>query len=152
MYSPGIRTLSVETKITSMAVVKINGEQFSIKEVPPSDSQLVLKQKAILLGSVDLPTLVTDLGRVGKFVRLAYNGVACAGRTELQIEIRAIGVDVTKLCDKSAVTVSRFKTASTSVLARLKSTYGFLTGGFEKMALVTLKAVAEVAKDYGYCC
>ena len=145
MYNRGVRSLSVATKITSMALVKINGEEFSITEIPPSDSQLVLKQKAILLGSIDLPTLVTDLGRVGKFVRVAYNGVA--GHTDLQIEIREIGVNVTKLCDKSAVTVSRFKTASNNVLARLKSTYGFLTGGFEKMALVTMKAVAEVAKD-----
>lgn len=128
-----------------MALVKIGDESFSIKEIPASNTQLVIKQKDVLLGSVDLPALVSDLGRVGKFVRIAYNGVA--GHTELQIEIRAIGVDVTKLCDKSAVTVASFKTASTSVLSRLKSTYGFLTGGFEKMALVTLKAVTDVARE-----
>ena len=125
-------------------LVKIGDESFSIKEIPSSDTALVLKKKDIILGSVDLPALVSDLGRVGNCVRIAYNGVA--GYTELQIEIRQIGYNVTKLCDKSAVTVASFKAASESVLGRLKSTYGFLLSGFEKMALTTLKAVTDVAK------
>lgn len=125
--------------------MKIEGETFSITEIPASDTKLVLQQKRILLGSVDLEALVTDLGRVGNFVRIAYNGVA--DDTDLQIQVRAIGVDVTKLCDKSAVTVASFKTASTSVLDQLESTYGFLTSGFEKMALITLEAVTDVAKE-----
>lgn len=126
-------------------LVKIGGESFSIKEIPSSSTALVLKKKDMILGSVDLPALVSDLGRVGNCVRIAYNGVA--GYTELQIEIRQIGYNVTKLCDKSAVTVASFKAASESVLGRLKSTYGFLLSGFEKMALVTLKACTEVAKE-----
>ena len=126
-------------------LVKIGDESFSIKEIPSSSTALVLKKKDMILGSVDLPALVSDVGRVGNCVRIEYNGVA--GYTELQIEIRHIGVDVTKLCDKSAVTVASFKGASESVLGRLKSTYGFLLSGFEKMALVTLKAVTQVAKE-----
>ena len=57
-----------------------------------------------MLGSIDLDVLVDDLRHVGDFVRIAYNGVA--GYTDLQIKIRRIGYDVTKLCDKLAVTVS----------------------------------------------
>lgn len=128
-----------------MAVVKIGDESFSITEIPASDTQLVLKQKEILLGSVDLETLVTDLGRVGKFIRIAYNGVA--DDTDLQIKVRALGVDVTKLCDKSAITVASFKTASAGVLDQLESTYGFIMGGLENMALITLEAVSDVAKE-----
>ena len=102
------------------AIVKIGDESFSIVEVPSSTTVIVSKQKERLLGSIDLPALVTDLGRVGNFVRIAYNGVA--GFTDLQIQIREIGVDVTKLCDKSAVTVSKFKQASGSILGDLQGT------------------------------
>ena len=127
------------------AIVKIGDETFSILEPPPSGTQIVSQQRDLLLGSVDLQTLVSDLGRVGNFVRIAYNGVA--GYTELQIEIRKIGYDVTKLCDKSAVTVAKFKQASGSILGDLQGTYQFLIDGLENMALETLHAVADVAKD-----
>ena len=77
----------------SKAVVKIGDETFSILELPPTGTLVVEEQKQRLLGSVDLESLVSDLGKVGSFVRLAYNGVA--GYTELQIEIREIGYNVT---------------------------------------------------------
>ena len=129
----------------SQAIVKIGAETFSILELPPSSALVVMEQKDFLLGSVDLQSLVADLGRVGSFVRLAYNGVA--GFTDRQIEIRKIGYDVTKLCDKSAVTVAKFKQASGSILGDLQGTYQFLLDGLEDMALETLHSVADVAKD-----
>ena len=127
--------------------MKIGDESFSIKEIPSSDTDLVLKKKDIILGAVDLPALVSDLGQVGICFRIAYNGVA--GYTELQIEIRQIAYDLTKLCDKSAVTAvmaASLKATSESVLDHLKSAFGFLLSGFEEMALTTLKAVTDVAK------
>ena len=130
--------------IEKLACVKINGEDFSIVEVPSKATAVVAKQREHLLGSIDLPALVEDLGRVGGFVRLAYNGTA--GHTELQIQIREIGYDVTKLCDKSAVTVSKFKQASGSILDDLQGTYQFLLDGMEDIALETLASVSEVAK------
>lgn len=130
---------------SDQAVVKIGEETFSLVEVPASGTVVVEEQRKLLLGSVDLPTLVADLGRVGKFVRVAYNGVA--GYTELQIKIRGIGYDVTKLCDKSAVTVAKFKQASGSILGDLQGTYQFLLDGLEEMAVETLKGITDVAKD-----
>ena len=126
-------------------IVKIGKESFSIVEIPSSGTLIVQQEKDRLLGSIDLPALVTDLGRVGNFVRIAYNGVA--GYTDLQITIREIGYDVTKLCDKSAVTVSKFKQASGSIIGDLQGTYQFLLDGLEDMALETLHAVTDVAKD-----
>ena len=128
-----------------MALVKIGDEQFSLLEIPSSKAMIVKKERDTMLGSIDLAVLVDDLGRVGNFVRIAYNGVA--GYTDLQIKIRRIGYDVTKLCDKSAVTVSMFKRASTSILADLQGTYQFLLDQLEDMALETLAAVNDVAKD-----
>ena len=68
-----------------MACIRIGSEEFSIVEVPSSATAVVAKQREHLLGSIDLPVLVEYLGRVGGFVRLAYNGTA--GHTELQIKI-----------------------------------------------------------------
>ena len=136
--------VEVEEIAEKMACVKIGSEEFSIVEVPSIKTAVVRKQKEYLLGSIDLPVLVEDLGRVGNFVRLAYNGTA--GHTELQIKIREIGYDVTKLCDKSAVTVSKFKQASGSILDDLQGTYQFLLDGMEDMALETLASASEVAK------
>ena len=133
-----------EQSIEEMARITIGSEEFSIVEVPSSATAVVRKQREHLLGSIDLPVLVEDLGRVGNFVRLAYNGTA--GHTELQIKIREIGYDVTKLCDKSAVTVSKFKQASGSILDDLQGTYQFLLDGLEDIALETLASVSEVAK------
>ena len=136
--------VEVEECTDKMACIKIGSEEFSIVEVPSSATAVVRKQREHLLGSIDLPVLVEDLGRVGSFVRLAYNGTA--GHTELQIQIREIGYDVTKLCDKSAVTVSKFKQASGSILDDLQGTYQFLLDGLEDIALETLASVSEVAK------
>ena len=134
-----------EQSIEEMACITIGSEKFSIVEVPSSATAVVRKQREYLLGSVDLPVLVEDLGRVGNFVRLAYNGTA--GHTELQIKIREIGYDVTKLCNKSAVTVSMFKQASGSILDDLQGTYQFLLDGLENIALETLAGASEVAKE-----
>ena len=139
-----IAEVEIEESAEKMACVRIGSEEFSIVEVPSSATTIVRKQREHLLGSIDLPVLVEDLGRVGNFVRLAYNGTA--GHTELQIKIREIGYDVTKLCDKSAVTVSKFKQASGSILDDLQGTYQFLLDGLEDIALETLASVSEVAK------
>ena len=98
-----------DKRLEEMAFVKIDAEEFSIIERPSSATTLVAKQRDHVLGSINLPVLVEDLVRVGNFVRIAYNGVV--GSTELQIQIREIGYDVTKLCNWSATTVSKFKHA-----------------------------------------
>ena len=81
---------------------------------------------------------------MGNFVRLAYYGTA--GHTELQIQIGVIGYDVTKLWDKSAVTVLKFKQASEKILDDLRVTYQFLLAGLEDIALEILASVSVVAK------
>ena len=135
----------VEEYAEKMACVKIGSEEFSIVEVPSSATTVVRKQKEYLLGSIDLSVLVEDLSHVGNDVRLAYNGTA--EHTELQIQIREIGYDVTKFCDKSAITVSKFKEDSGSILDDLQGTYQFLLDGLEDIALEAFASLSEVAKS-----
>ena len=84
-----------------MSLVKIDDEEFSLLRIPPENCALVLKQKEQILGSIDLAVFVDHFGRIGNFVRLAYNGVV--GHVELQDTIRRISCDVTELCDKSCI-------------------------------------------------
>jgi len=73
--------------------VVIADTTYSLVELPRTDTQLVVAERAKLLGQIDLKTLVQDLGRVGMCIRVAYNGVTAAGPkvTELQIEIQDLG-------------------------------------------------------------
>ncbi|EDO40962.1 predicted protein [Nematostella vectensis] len=123
--------------------VQIDGESFDLVRIPKATSKLVTQAKGTLMGSLDLASLVDDLGKLGSFVRLAYNGVA--GNTEVQIKVQRVGYKVTKLADKSAVTVHRFKSASQSVLQELQGTYQYLLDGLEEMAVETLSLLADVA-------
>ena len=125
----------------------IEDTTYCLVERPPSDSKLVLDECTILLGQIDLKTLVQDLGHVGMCIRVAYNGVMAAGPkfTELQIEVRDLGYDVINLCEKSTLTVGKFKRAGETVLCTLQATYRFLLDNFEHVALDTLASVSELA-------
>ena len=129
--------------------VKIGNEIHSLDVVPAAESQIVADAKDALLGAVDLKTLVNDLGHAGAFVRIAYNGVMAAGPryTELQIEIQQLGFDITKLCDESALMVSKFKIASSTVLNKLEATYGYLLLNKENVAIEMLSSVSKLAGD-----
>ena len=127
--------------------IEIDGETYALDKIPSEDTSIVKAETERLLGVIDLRALVSDLGRVGGFIRIAYNGVGAAGyqQTEQQIEIQQLGYDITKLCDKSALTVAKFKKASNSVLVDLQCTYGYLLDNLEEMALETLAAVSKLA-------
>ena len=129
--------------------LQIEGEVYSLNKVPNESSAIVKAETDRLLGAINLKALVDDLGRVGAFIRIAYNGVGAAGPkfTDNQIEIQRLGYDVTKLCDKSALTVAKFKKASRSILTDLQSTYEYLLDNLEEMALETLSAVSKLAGD-----
>ena len=136
---------SVKPKIE----IEIEGEIYALDKIPPENSSVVKVETEKLLGAIDLRALVSDLGRVGGFIRIAYNGVGAAGyeHTKEQIEIQQLGYDITKLCDKSALTVAKFKKASSSIVTDLQCTYGYLLDNLEEMALETLSSVSKLAGE-----
>lgn len=152
-------TLMVQVVITSpsaaagessdMVEIEIGDEvfQYSITTNPPVDSPIVEAEKETLRGALDLESFVKDLGRVGKYIRVAYNGVGAAGPKfqELQIEVQRLGFDISKLCDKSAVTIASFKTTTRTVLFELKAAYQFLLKNREIIALDSFSVIAELA-------
>ena len=129
--------------------IEIDGESYALDTIPSEKSGVVKAETEKLLGAIDLRALVSDLGRVGGFIRIAYNGVGAAGYklTNEQIEIQRLGYDITKLCDKSALTVAKFKKASSSIVTDLQCTYGYLLENLEEMALETLSAISKLAGE-----
>lgn len=125
--------------------VTIDGETFDLIVIPSAESRMVQSAKKKLLGQLDLQTLVSDLGKLGKFMRVAYNGVA--GYTEVQIKVQIVGYEITELADKSALTVKQFKDTSQEVLEDLKSTYQYLLDGLEEVSLVTLSMMGNKAAN-----
>lgn len=125
--------------------VIIDGETFDLVSIPNAESRMVQNARDALLGSLNLQSLAEDLGKLGNFIRVAYNGVA--GNTDVQIKVQRVGYKITKLADKSAVTVHKFKGASQNVLQDLKGTYQYLLDGLEEMALDTLTQLTDVATE-----
>lgn len=125
--------------------VIIDGETFDLIVIPSAESRMVQSAKKKLLGQLDLQSLVSDLGKLGKFMRVAYNGVA--GNTEVQIKVQRVGYEITELADKSASTVQQFKDTSQEIIEDLKSTYQYLLDGLEKASLVTLSMMGDKAAN-----
>ena len=118
-YSEKYRLLT-NSRLDTMAdlvkrqkIIEIKGESYVLDEIPSENSGVVMAEKEKLLGVIDLKTLVDDLGRVGGFIRIAYNGVGAAGyeHNDEQMEIQKIGYDIAHLCNKSALTIAKFKKA-----------------------------------------
>ena len=135
--------------VTPKIEIEIEGESYALDKIPSEDSGVVRVEREKLLGMINLRALVSDLGRVGGFIRIAYNGVGAAGYTytKEQIEIQQLGYDITKLSDKSALTVAKFKKASSSILTDLQCTYGYLLDNLEEMALETLSSISKLAGE-----
>ncbi len=56
--------------------VDIDGEEYSLVTEPSESSALVVAERKELESNLDLETLVDDLGKVGGFIRIAYNATA----------------------------------------------------------------------------
>ena len=126
-------------------MVTIGDETFNILEEPKSDSALVKEHEDLVLAGVDLDSLVTDLSMVGKFTRIAYNGVA--GYTDLQIKVRHIMVTLTVFCDKSASVYMLQKSRTVLLMNLKKICHQLLIDGMEDIAMVTLQPTAIVAQE-----
>ena len=130
--------------------IEINGEteSHSLLSAPKSSSQLVLAQKKSLADSLDLEKLVEHIGHVGKFIKIAYNGINAAGPrfTDLQIKVQNLGYDITKLCNKSSTTIDSFRRTAETVSSRLQVVYQFLLDGFDDAALMSVASLSKMAE------
>jgi hypothetical protein len=127
------------------AVVKFGTETLSVVEKPPRDCKAVVEARETMLGTVDLDGFLNGLTTVGKFIRIAYNGVA--GDTELQITMRDIGFEIAELCDDSGLTIGKFRMTADSILTDLTGAYQFFLDDMEEMAIASIESVGDSAKQ-----
>ena len=129
--------------------VYIDDERYSLLSVPEASSALVRKQRDSFSGKLDIEQFIEYMGHVGHFIKLAYNGVNAAGPeyTDLQIDIQRLGIDITKLCNESSVTIDRFRVTASTVSSRLQSVYQFLLDGFEDAAIMSVTSLGELAQE-----
>ena len=129
--------------------VEIGSEKYSLTSVPEASSALVKRERNILAGNIDLGKLVNSIEHVGKFIKVAYNGVNAAGPgfVDLQIEIQRLGIDITRLCNESSVMIDKFRSTAATASSELVSIYQFLLDGFEDIAIQSLASLGELAKQ-----
>ena len=141
----GIQSVKEEDYVEAFKPVMIDDTNYSMVELPGSETKLVVDERRKLLNHIDLRTFVKD--DVEWCIQTAYHGMEEAGPeyVNLKIEVQELGYHVTRLCHKSAYTVSKFKTESTTILTDLQAMYGYLLDGFEGMALKTLSSLSDVA-------
>ncbi len=120
-------------------------DAYSLTELPGPKTDIVDHQTKTLLAVLDLDTLVGELRRVGQCTQLAF--LAVTGLPDLQIQMLGIGNDVIEVCNKSAVTVGKFKRSSSTIILSLQSAYGYLVTSFEDMAVMTLADIADTARE-----
>lgn len=130
--------------------VVIDEEEYSLVQQPRDNSALVLAERKELSSVLELEALVEDLGKVGGFIRIAYNATAGAGPSrenhELHMKIEKLGFDITDLCSKSTVTVANFRSTTRTILEELKSAYEYLLAGYEDMAVDSMACLSTLAK------
>lgn len=127
------------------AVVLYDGDTLSVVEKPPRDCKAVIEAREKMLGTVDLDGFLSDLVTVGKFIRIAYNGVA--GDTDLQITMRELGFEIAELCDDSGLTISKFRMTADSIVTDLTGAYQFFLDDMEEMAITAIESVGDSAKQ-----
>ena len=127
------------------AVVKYEGDTLSVVEKPPRDCKAVVEARNKMLGSVNLDGFLSNMITVGKFIRIAYNGVA--GDTALQIRMREIGFEIAELCDDSGLTINKFRMTADSILTDLTGAYQFFLDDMEDMAITSIESVGDSAKQ-----
>lgn len=122
--------------------VNIRGETYSAIAIPAENSRVVQEVRLELLAAIEPKQLVNDCEALEGLIRLTYNGIGAAGPkfTELEIEVRRLGSDVKKLCDKSAQVKVR-----KDILDDLQPVYEYLLDSLEDVAAETLSRVSNVA-------
>jgi len=132
------------TNITDYSVT-IDGNTYSMLEIPRADSALIKSERERVLRNIDLEKLVTGLNRCEELLFLAYNGVAGFG--ELTAAMTKLHDNYGKLCGKCEIELGNIERQSAAILSKLKMVFTLLTKGKEKAAIEFLEKCGAVAKD-----
>lgn len=125
--------------------VTIDGNTYSMLDIPRADSPLIKSERERVLRNIDLEKLVTGLNRCEELLFLAYNGVAGFG--ELTAAMTKLHDNYGKLCGKCEIELGNIERQSAAILSKLKMVFTLLTKGKEKAAIEFLEKCGVVAKE-----
>ena len=119
--------------------------------IPREDSHLVLAQKEILLGTLNMQAIVEGLDHVGKFIYIAYTCIGAGGPEfqTFQNRIQKLGFETVTLLNSSASAVNQFKSTSQDMLFHLEDAYNYLIEGHTHLSIQRLAILESLAKESG---
>ena len=121
--------------------------RLSLLEKLLRNNPVVVTARDLMLGTVDLNGFLSHVSSVGKFIRIAYNGVAGAGDADLQITVRELGVKIAELFDDAGLMIGKFRTTADSYVTDLVSAYQFFLDDMEEMGFTSMESVGDSAKQ-----
>lgn len=119
-------------------VVLIEGETYSLKEIPKPDSSVVKTACADVIGNLNLTELISNLGICRQLIFLARNGII-GGNSEqsdkLIPRITTLHMQFTDLCGKADLALSNISSSSAEIQEEMLSLYdGLFWGDFSGVA------------------
>ena len=139
-------------KASRPVVVRIDGQDYKLNDLPPDDSKLVMTEKNKILGvglEVDIKDLANNICSFESLVRRIGEVVEAAGPsfTESQLTIQHLKPKTTALCTKFALTILKLKEITSTIHVDLVAVYKDLVDCHEETAVEMLIVVLGAAKD-----
>ena len=138
---------------SSPVVIQIDGQDYTLNDLPSDDSKLVVAEKEKILSfGVDVNTLANNLSSMESLVRRISEAVEAAGPKfiESQLTIQHLKPEATALYTKSALTILRMNEITSTILTDLKlvNIYGAVVDHHDEGSVSkTLTVVSGAAKD-----
>ena len=126
-------------------MVEYGDTSYSLLQRPPVDSKVVQAAREKIAIRLDIHAISNQLDQVGKFIRIAYNGLAM--HSGLQGKVSILAIRVTKLGDESALTIVDFQRASDIALSALESTFWYIYHDEEDIARDVFASISSIAGD-----
>lgn len=125
--------------------VKIDGDTYFMKKLPPPDSKLVTDERARVLKTIKLEKLIEGLSRTGDLINLAYNATP-AKFGNLRAPMAKLQDRFGGLCAKCIQEMDSVAEATRAILPNITRTFTFLLDGKDELAISFLSRCAAQAQ------
>lgn len=131
-------------RLTDYSVV-IEGETYTMTEIPDEKSKLVQSERKRTLKTIKLDKVVKNLGLTGDLINLAYNSIP-SKFGELRDAVMKLQDRFGGLCGKCTKQLDRLEEATRVILPNLSRVFKFLLQGKETTAVKFLQRCSEDAR------
>ena len=129
----------------SKSLVTYKDKVYCLRNIPSKSSELVREKAEDIKVSMDLDTLSTQFQTVGKWVRIAYCGVA--GNIKLEMQFRDRLIEVDDLCNSTIVMLNKFNRSCQRALETMEVAFTLLEENHDSDALNKMINVQDTASS-----